>query len=301
MNAVKTWIEDHLALVLLLGFALGFVLPSGGEYSEHLVMLLIGIQVFFACSKIQLEELKQIDTFHITLFCLARYVAIPLALFYIARLIVPEFAMGILLLSLMPAAIVVASLCSISFGNVALGLSLTIISSLLAPGIIPGVFLIVGEVVSVNVWELFITLILVLFVPVLVYFGVVSRIKPLQSWTASNGKMMTVLLMSVVLAVIVASTRDVFLDHLDFLFKGLVVMGILMAILYLVGFLVSFKAAPDARVSYIYASGAMNNALAIGLAFAYFDTITVLFLVLSELVWSFYVGLSQWVFQKKKN
>jgi BASS family bile acid:Na+ symporter len=171
MLKIRQTIENNFSLLLLIGLVVGLFLPSFGEFSDEIVIFLTALLIFLSCADIEPRDFIKVDIFQIGLFTLARFAVFPLVLFYLAQQFVPEFAIGVLLLALMPAGVAVASLCSMSKANVSLGLSLTIISSLLAPAFIPSVFSFLGQVVAVDVAGLFTTLMLVVIVPIVLYFG----------------------------------------------------------------------------------------------------------------------------------
>ena len=298
MTQIKTWVEGNFAIILLLGAVLGFFVPSFGRFAEGLVIVLTAVLIFFACANIKFKDLFFVDVFLVALFTFLRFAIFPLVLFYAARAVFPEFSEGILLLALMPAGVAVTALCAMSGGNAALGLSLTIISSLLAPALIPGVFSFLGHNASVDIWGLFATLVLVVFLPVVIYFGGVRRVKPLKNWITDYSKILSVLILSAILVVVVATKKDDFLSQLDILYVGMAVMSGFFALCYIFGIVFSLWVPKDHRISYIYASGAMNNSLAVGIAFVYFNTQTVLFVVLSEIVFSFYIAAAQWWFTR---
>lgn len=300
MLKIKTFIENNFAFSLIIAVIAGLFLPGLGEHSNNIIIVLIAALVFFSCPEIKRADLLSVDIFQVGLFSVIRFAVFPIVLFYITQEIVPQYAEGILLLALMPAAIAVASLCSISGGKVALGLSLTIISSILVPVFVPSIFSFLGRFVEVNTVGLFITLMSVVFVPFIIYFGLVVRVRPVKSWVVRNTKFMPIIIMSLVLFVVVASNKEQFLSNINVLFEGGVVMTVTFFLFYLFGIVFSFFVPEEQRSTYIFASGATNNGLAIGLAFLYFSTPTVFFVVISELVWCIYVAVFQQYFVRQK-
>lgn len=298
MTKIKTLIENNFSLLLILGAVLGFFTPSFGAYADEIVIFLTALLIFLSCADIKTPDFLKVDVFHIALFTLLRFAVLPLVLFYIAHLTFPEFSIGILLLALMPAGVAVASLCSMTGANVALGLSITILSSLLAPAFVPGVFSFLGQVVNVDILSLFITLVLVVLAPIAVYYLGARRSFYLNDKIRQYNKSSSIIILSAILLIVVATQKDEFLSHLDKIYIGLIVMAVLYGVFYLFGYLYSLMIAKEQRIPFIFASGANNNSLAVGLAFAYFDPKVTLFIVLSEIVWSIYVAIAQWGFSK---
>jgi BASS family bile acid:Na+ symporter len=297
---IKATIENNFPIILILGAVLGFFIPSPGAHADMAIILLLAGQVLLASASIKRDDLGEIDIFQVGLFSLLRYAIFPIFLYYVSTVLWPDYAIGVLLLALMPAAIVVASLCSISHGKTALGISLTVFSSVLITAFIPAVFSFLGYVVEVNILKLFITLVVVLFVPIATYFVVIENVKPAKKFVLSWGKAISVISIALVLMIIMASYKDQFIEDWEALIKGTLIMFVLFFFFYLFGFVFSIFVPKDQRSAYIYASGAMNNGLAIGLAFLYFSPQTTFFIVISELVWCIYVPAAQWYFMRQE-
>ena len=136
---MKNIIERNFSLLLIIGVIIGFFMPSFGENADEIVIFLTATLIFLACADIKPVDFFNIDVFQVGLFTLIRFAMFPLLLFFGATAFAPDFAIGILLMALMPAGVAVASLCSMSGASVVIGLSLTIMSSLLAPAFIPSV------------------------------------------------------------------------------------------------------------------------------------------------------------------
>lgn len=300
MARIKTIIENNFSILLLVGFLLGFVAPDIGSISGHVTLFLTSLLIFLSCADIKPVDFLKIDVFQVALFTVLRFGAFPLILFFVIKDIYPEFAIGTLLLLLMPAGVAVASLCSMAHAKVALGLSLTIVSSILAPAFIPAIFAFLGQYVSVDIFSLFLTLVFIVFVPILVYFFVASKISKIDNLIKEYNKPSAVVILSIILTIVIAAQKQEFLNNISLIFVGFWVMFAVIGSCYVFGIVYSRFVVKEDRVSFIIGSGAMNNSLAVGIAFAYFDVTTSLFIVLSEVVWSIYVAFTQWFLSRRK-
>jgi BASS family bile acid:Na+ symporter len=301
MGTIKRTIENNFSLLLLIGVVIGFFTPSFGAIADEIVIFLTASLILLSCADIKAPDFQKIDIFQIALFSFLRFGIFPLGLFYAVYQVLPDYAIGILLLSLMPAGVAVGSLCSMARSNVALGIGLTILSSLLAPAFVPSVFSFLGQIVNVDIWALFLTLILVVLVPIALYFGVFSRHEKIKNLMRDYNKSTSIVILSFVLVVVIGTQKETFLEDLSAIYIGLAVMTLLYAVFYIFGIVYACFLEKGQRIPFILASGANNNSLAVGLAFAYFEPAVTLFIVLSEIVWSFYVAGAQWVFSKLKN
>ncbi len=299
MTNLKRMIENNFSLLLLLGVVVGFFIPSFGDNADEIVIFLTGALIFFACADIKPVDFFKVDIFQTGVFTLLRFAIFPLVLFFVAQKTVPDFALGVLLMALMPAGVAVASLCSMSRANVVVGLSLTIMSSLLAPAFVPSVFLFLGQVVNVDILSLFLTLVYVVLLPICAYFLIVYKRHKIEAVVKNTNKSASIIILSVILMILMATQKEEFLAQPSLIVEGMIVMTVLIGLFYVFGIVFSRFVPVDQKISYIYGSGAMNNSLAVGLAFAYFDAATTLFIVLSEIVWSIYVVVGQWYFARR--
>lgn len=283
--AIRDWTEKHFNWILLSAFFIGMVMPGLSAVPKEFVIYGTGAIIFLACSRISLKELEAVDIFTIGWFTLARFMIIPFAVYFIVLAILPDLAIGSFLLALMPAGVAVAVLTAITSGNVALGLSLTIFSSLLAPAVVPSAFAMLGHMVQIDLFDMFKTLVLMVFLPIGLYFGLARPVPKIKETIRENGKFTSIVIMVCLTSIIVAQKREIFYQDPWFVVESLAVLSVLFFIFYVSAWLLSFKCALPERVAYTYGSGAMNNNLGIALAYFYFDAKTALFLVLSEIIW----------------
>lgn len=282
---IRSFAEKQFNLILLSAFFIGMVMPGLDKIPTDFVVYGTGAIIFLACARISLKELESVDVFTIGGFALARFMVIPFLIYFAVHYTMPELAIGSFLLALMPAGVAVAVLTSITAGNVALGLSLTIISSLLAPAVVTSAFAMLGHMIQIDLFSMFQTLALMVFLPIGLYFGLARPIKPVRDVISENGKFFSIVIMVCLTSIIVAQKREVFFEDPMFVFESLVVLSILFFIFYTSAWLLSVRSALPERVAYTYGSGAMNNNLGIALAYLYFDAKTAVFLILSEIIW----------------
>lgn len=297
MVKIKTFIEGNFSLLLILGAVLGFFLPSFGESADEIVIFLTALLIFMSCANIEPKDFLETDVFEVGLFTLIRFIVLPLIIYYFFIVTFPDFAIGALLLALMPAGVTVAALCSMSKANVVLGLSLIIMTSMLSPIVIPGVFSFIGEQVQVDVVSLFFTLLFVVVLPIFVYFFVFEKSTKAVSIIKKYNNTVPIIILSLILTIVVATQKEVFFENLSLVYTGFAVMMFLFFYLFGMGYSRFLK--QESRIPFIFASGAMNNSLAVGVAFAYFDGVTVIFIVLSEIVFSIYIAVAQYLVSKQ--
>lgn len=284
-DTVRSFAEKHFNWILMSAFLIGMVAPGLDKVPSAIIVYGTGAIIFLACARISLKELESVDIFTIGGFSLVRFILIPFVVYFAVAMTFPDLAIGSFLLALMPAGVAVAVLTAITAGNVALGLSLTIISSLLAPFVVPSAFAMMGHMVQIDLFDMFKSLVVMVFLPIGLYFGLARPIKPVKAAIQSNGKFLSIVIMVFLTSVIVAQKREVFLEDPWFVLESLIVLSVLFFVFYASAWILAFKAREAERIAYTYGSGAMNNNLGIALAYLYFDAKTALFLILSEVVW----------------
>lgn len=172
-------------------------------------------------------------------------------------------------------------------------------TSFMAPFIIPAVFSFLGHQVNVDIWGLFTTLVLIVVIPIVLYFTVIRRLQSVHRLVKRHNKVIPTLILGFILTIVIASQKDTLIEDIHIVYVSMILLTVLFAVLYGFGYVFTFFVPKADKVSYIFASGAMNNSLAVGLAFAYFDSITVIFIVLSEVVWTICVAVGQNIFSRR--
>ncbi len=283
---MKPLIENHFNTVLFVSVVVGLTLPGLESTPNIVVSVLMGIMVFFLCAKISFSEIQGIAVTEVTAFYLIRYIGLPIALYYLANAVIPQYAVGILLLALMPSAITTPILVGTQKGNVSLAFILMVTSSLLAPFVISAVFSLSSAGSDIQVSALFYTLVSVVLVPFTAYFLVVSVRKQSKPFIESNSSFVSVLFMGVIIAIVVSKQKGDFLSDFGTLFLVVGLLSLAFLLFYLFGWFFTGRRGDRAqKISYSLSSGATNTALGINLALVTFSADTVFFMVLSEFLW----------------
>ena len=285
---VKTFIEQNLNMVLLVSVVIGMTVPGVELIPTVVVTSLLGILVFFLCAKISVSELQGIAAKEIVIFYAIRFICLPILLFYLVNEIVPRYAVGVLLLALMPVGTSTPALVGTVKGNVTLAFVLTIVTSLLAPFIVPVVFMMNNISATLQITGLFYTLFSVAFVPFVVYFLLISIKKEAKPLIKKNSSFVAVALTGVIIAIVVSKQKDVFFTDLGSLVLVVVLLAVTFTLFYIFGWFYRYPKSLDyksKKISYSLSSGATNTAIGINLALVYFSADTVFFMVLSEFFW----------------
>ncbi len=283
------FIEKNYWIFLIAGLVFGLSFPV---YIDLLIQLLEPVLMIMLLLVFLKTDLVHIF-FEIKNYKLMSYLAfaymifIPVLFFLVFQFINYELAIGIMLLTSMPAAVASTTFSDILKGNTALSASITFITSILAPFSIPLIFgLLSFNKLSIDIWDIFKDLSIMIFIPLIVsqvirkYYA--ERIKKnSHQFTAVN-----ILLLFFMVYVVIGSQRDMVLsDSLNILFQ-IAILYLVFILLHVIGYFMAFRQNKKNKISITIGAAYMNNGLAIVLAAKYFDPSVLLLMVLSDLPWN---------------
>jgi BASS family bile acid:Na+ symporter len=282
-------IEKHFWLVLIAGILLGLLYPIPFKAPPIVPKVLLGMMLFLAFLKIDaLEVLENMKNSRLMIYIAFFYMlAIPLGFYFSTRIFNPELAVGILLLTAMPAGVSAPVLTDIARGNISLSMSLTIISQLLAPFTVPLLFWIV-DVNSLTISKLQILkdIAILVFVPMIIS-QIVKRylprtIKKTQHlFTSAN-----VFLLFSFVYIAISSQRNIIIENPAGLIWKIAVLYLVFILLHVIGYMICPNESKENRIAIAIGSAYMNNGMAIVLAVSYFKPEILVLMVLSEIPWN---------------
>jgi predicted Na+-dependent transporter len=282
-------IEKHFWLILLAGILLGLWSPVPFKAPSVLPKILLGMMLFLAFLKIDaLEVLENMKNFKLMVYIAFVFmVAIPVVFYFSTRIFDAELAVGILLLTAMPAGVATPVLTDIAEGNLSLSMSLVIVSQFLAPFTVPLLFCIL-DINSLTINKLLILkdIAILVFLPMIIsqivkkYLpGTITKIQHL--FTTAN-----VFILFVFVYIAISSQRNVILENPTGLIWKIAVLYLVFILLHVIGYLICNKQNKENRIAVAIGAAYMNNGLAIVLAASYFKPEILVLMVLSELPWN---------------
>ncbi len=285
-HKIRDVVSNNMGLALMLAFVLGLSTSAGSYVPTDVIPYLLGVIIFFACSKITQEDLAHISLREISGFYVLRFSAVPVVVFYVASFLLPEYKFALLMLALLPCGATLPAVSAIFGGNAALGLGAVVLSSFAAPFVLPAVFgMLSGEEINVDALGMFLMLSVVIFVPAIAYFGSIRLRPSVRAPLRANSSFMAVVLIGIVAFVIISSQREYILADAWFAVQTVFVgIGFYAAMYGFAWFLFARKPHKE-RISYALMSGNNNIALGISLAFLYLPIAETSMLVIWELSW----------------
>jgi BASS family bile acid:Na+ symporter len=285
---------------MAIAFPLGLYLPGLQAIAESAIPLLVAGLIFLSCFKTNIGELKSVQFKEVFTFWVLRFFILAAILFYIGSFISADFATAALLLTLMPAGVASPSFSALLGGNVSLAISLTVVSHLACPLLIPFSFWVLTDsVVNVSILELFKTLCLLVFIPIVIHLPL-RKTAFREALDRINGGLSVLLIVLMVLAA-VSIEREFLLNNPEALFFSLPAVSALYFLYYLLAWLGANHVSKERQLTFTLSSGANNNALAISLAALYFSPAVTIFMVLSEVPWVLSVIVLRQLLGKKQD
>jgi predicted Na+-dependent transporter len=291
---MKAFIEHHFGTVLILSCVAGLVVPGLPSLPDVAALVTLALLTFVACYRLRDGGMKDIRWRDITIFYVLRYTLLPLGMWYVAHITIPDYATSVLLLTLLPSAISSPAFTHI-FGGIAIpAFAITVLSQVAAPFMIPAAFALVGstEVVPPP-HQLFTTLVWCIFMPMLIY-GIVRNHHKSATIIHANGKFFSILLVAFIIALAVAKQRDVILGDPEAIIAATAVTTTCYVLYLIFGWVVSHRRPREERITYATCSGFNNAAMGVSLALMHFSPPVILFVAASEISWAILPSIFKW-------
>ena len=282
-------IEKYFWILLLAGIFIGIWQPVPFETPKYLPKILLGMMLFFVFLKIDaLEIIEKMRNFKLMIYIALVYmIIIPILFFLLVNIFDRQLALGILLLTAMPAGVSTPALSDILKGNISLAMSIVIVTHVNAPFTVPFLFWMIGtKGLDINKLLLFKDISILVFFPLILaqvikkYFTLaINRTQHL--FTSVN-----VLLLFTFIYVAISSQRNIILGNQVSLLWKIAVLYLVFIMLHVVGYIICYRENKENKIAMSITSAYMNNGLAIVLASAYFGPEILVLMVLSELPWS---------------
>ncbi|MDD4107745.1 MAG: bile acid:sodium symporter [Prolixibacteraceae bacterium] len=285
---IALYIEKHFWIFLLSGLLAGLIFPVFNDFLMSVLKPFLMTMLFlvFLKTDIALIFTKMKNYKMMAFIVVMNMIIFPLFFYLTFNIFNPALAIGMLLLTSMPAGVTTPALADIVKGNTALSASIVIVTSVVAPLTVPMLFLAINNKVSVDPWLLFKDLALIVFVP-MVLSQILKRYMPGRIerknhlFTAAN-----IIILSVMVYAIMGSQREIILGDFRKIIWEIVWLFVVYILLHIFGYLTAFKEDKEGKIAVTIGSAYINNGMAIVLAAVYFEPSVLILMVLSELPWN---------------
>jgi BASS family bile acid:Na+ symporter len=284
------FIEKYFWLFLIAGILIGLWNPLPFRtFPAYLPKILLGMMLFSVFLKIDsLQILENIRNYKLMIYITLIYmIIIPVFFFFSFRIFNPDLAIGILLLTAMPAGVSAPALTDIVKGNVPLSMSLTIVSQIISPFTVPLLFWLINlNGHSIDKLLMLKDMSIIVFMP-MILAHVVKKYFPLGiAKTQHLFTSLNVLLLFAFVYLAISSQRNYILENPGGMVWKIAVLYLVFILLHIIGYMICFKQNKENRIAVAIGAAYMNNGMAIVLATSYFKPEVLVLMVLSELPWN---------------
>ncbi len=286
---IQRFVEDYFWIFLLLGMFLGFAFPDQATALEPYVIVFVMLLLYVVFLKIDMVSIiGHIKKPLLLLYLLVcNMLVIPVLTYVFTLPLDPEIRVGLVLLACLPSGTAAPALTEIVKGTTSLTLVLTVLSSLIAPLTITGLFYVLYHTaIPLDYTELFLALAAFILVPLLasqisksLFGGAIDRYKQYSG-------AVSMLIMVVIIMVVIGKEADYIRSNIKDIFGILLVLYAVFFVFQVIGYFQAFWLRPDERIAVSVSKMAMNNVLGVVIAISYFHPQIALILVLSEIPWN---------------
>jgi bile acid:Na+ symporter, BASS family len=291
---IGDFIEKYFWLFLISGILLGLWNPLPFRtFPAFLPKTLLSLMLFSVFLKIDtLQILENIKNYKLMIYISLVYmIIIPLFFFFSVSIFNTDLAIGILLLTAMPAGVSAPALTDIVKGNIPLSMSLTIVTQMISPFTVPLLFWLINiHGHSVDKLLMLKDMAIIVFLPMIIsqlikkYFPLTIK-RTQHLFTSLN-----VLLLFSFVYLAISSQRNYILENPSGMVWKIVFLFLVFILLHLIGYMICFKQNKENRIAVAIGAAYMNNGMAIVLATSYFKPEVLVLMVLSELPWNTLLG-----------
>ncbi len=281
--------ERYFWVFMIAGLVMGLIHPVLIDFFMSLLQPFLIVMLLLVFLKTDLAQiLKHIKNYRYMAFIVFMFMlVVPVLLFEATSLISPELAVGILLLTAMPAGAASPALTDIVKGNIALSTSILILTSIIAPFTVPVLFWALHvDGLAVTPWWIFKSLAFIIFLPMVISLIVRRFFSEFIAKTTHIFTSINIFLLTLMVFAVIGSQRNVILNDFIPILWQTVFLYLIFILLHVIGFLVGFKEDKKGKIAISTGLTYMNNGMAIVLAASCFKPSILLFTILSELPWN---------------
>ncbi len=281
-SKAKIFAENNYTLILLMASLLGLGIPGIQDAPNSLFNILLAIVMFVAFLQPNASMKRELNIPRVISFYVLRFIALPIGLFCLTSVYLPAYSESVFVFSLLPAGMLAFTFTGFLQGDTLLSLSIILLSSLLAPIIIPvSLLLFTGSLVKVALAGIEITLLSTVVGPFILALPLRND-KIVKRISADYGRLISVITVAVLIAIVFGRQRDLIFSNYQSIVPLLLISSIALAIFYLCGYSFAVFFSKREKVPYTVSSGFNNIVLGIGISLSYLPPQISLFLAISE-------------------
>ena len=275
LERFSQFVSSTFAVWVLIFAALAFFIPSGFSWIAAYITILLGIVMFGMGLTISAADFKEVLTRpkDVLVGVAGQFVIMPTLAFLLVKAfnLPPEIAIGVILVGCCPGGTASNVMTFLSKGDVALSVTITSVTTLLAPFVTPAlIFLFASEYIDVAPASLFMSIVKVIVIPIALGFIVQKLFNKQAKASVKVMPLVSVVAIVAIVAAVVAANQQQIAETGLLIFAVVILhngLGYLIGCLFgkLFGMNLSKKKAVAIEV------GMQNSGLGASLAVAHFS------------------------------
>jgi len=227
LESISTFAGNTFAIWVILFSVLAFLRPSGFAWISPYVSLLLGIIMFGMGLSLSLDDFKRVVKAPRTVLIgvIAQYTIMPLLAFALAMLfqLPAEAAVGVILVGCCPGGTASNVMTFLARGNTALSVTITAVSTVLAPIVTPALTLLfASKWLPVSAGEMFMSIVQIVLVPIIL--GIIMRVL----FTTQVEKSINILPLVSVVGIVAVAAAVVSVNKDSIITTGLLIFSVVM-------------------------------------------------------------------------
>lgn len=278
MNAVarvSKFVGDTFSIWVILFALLGFFMPTLFTGLKGQISLLLGIVMFGMGLTLSSADFREVfrRPLDVALGVVGHYIIMPLLAYglAIALQLPPDIAVGVILVGCCPSGTSSNVMTFLSKGDVALGVSIASVSTLIAPLATPAMIsLLAGQWMDISASSLILDILKVVIVPIVLGVIVKSLFRKQAEAATVALPFVSTLAIVLIVSIVVGLNRDKIVE------TGLLIFLVVIlhnGLGYLLGYLFAkaIRMNPAQRKAIVFETGMQNSGLGASLAAAHFN------------------------------
>jgi predicted Na+-dependent transporter len=262
------------------------VVPSFGDITPRLVMIALAFIIFCSFFQIEFSPRALAADFTLSLqFYLLRFVLIPVVVFFGLKWFSEFYALLMLLILLLPAAVASPSFTILFGGKPDLSLKILIYSSFLSVLSIPLILgLLPGSLVRVNAGQLLMTMVYTIVLPFLIHLPL-RKLPGIRNIIGKYNALFTLLGLGMIFIAATARNKAAILGNPALVGLYAVIALLLYFALYFAGYFLIPSQQRQVRLTMCISSGANNIGLGVTITALFFPGNMNIFFIVAQLAW----------------
>jgi predicted Na+-dependent transporter len=288
MKKLAQFIENNFNLIFIVSVIAGILFPCSKWMQFALVPTLM-LSLFLSFLEINFVEVvrcfKRLQRIILTIILFM--IVIPAMLWFLIKPFVPfEYALGFLILALVPPGVTTITLANIAQGNKEWVLVLVITGSFIAPFSIPLMLKwLVGTQVTIDALVMFTKLTIMIVVPFILAFYVKKYVGSLVDMTQWSYKAINISLVAIMTYIPISLYREQIFSASIINFWILLGTYVLFILFHIIGYSISWGQPKADKITTSLSKTYMNSTLAVVIAIEFFSGNTVLTIVFADIPW----------------